>query len=306
MPDFLDGLLGLVTRTTPLWWALARRLRREAKPGDVVFCTGEDVGVPVAALCGAMHDVRIAMMVHYVDRPKGRLAFWLFGLKKKVWLFFAVSKPQARFLTQFVDNCNGRVRFIRDQTDTNFFYPGPISLGKLRPIIASVGLEQRDYSTLAAATAELDVDVRISGFSADTRLLSRAFPRIIPTNMDRRFYPWPELVQLYRDADVIVVSLFQNNYAAGIQAFMEALACGRPIVVTRSQGLEGYLEETDAMRVVPPSDPVAMRDAIVDLLAKPKESTEMGERAAELARERHRLERYVDNIVGALRDMREL
>lgn len=305
LPDLADRFLAMVTRTRPPWWAIARRLRREAKPGDVVFCTGEDVGVPVAALCGGLPGIGLAMMAHYVDRPKGRLALRLFGLKRKVRLFLAVSKPQTRFLSQFVGAAEERVRFIADQTDTDFFRPGRGSVEKARPIIASVGLEQRDYATLAAATAELDVDVRISGFSADTRVLARAFPAAMPANMSRQFYAWPALIQLYRDADIMVVSVHPSRHAAGIQALMEALSCGRPVVVTASEGLEGYLDRSDAMRPVPPGDPDAMRAAIEELLANPHDRARMADRAGALARERHRLERYVDDIAACLTGLRK-
>lgn len=306
-PDALDRLVARITRTRPLWWAIARRLRRDLGPGDVVFCTGEDVGIPVAALCGGRRGARVAIMVHYVDRPKGRLALRLFRIGQRAALLTAVAHPQARFLDGFVAqaaNRTARARFVTDQTDTAFFRPGPASPGKARPVIASVGLEQRDYATLAAATEALDVDVRISGFSADTKVLARAFPATRPANMSQRFYPWPELLQLYRDADIMVVSLFPANHAAGVQALMEALACGRPVVVTATEGLEGYLDRPDVLRVVPPGDPAAMRAAITDLLAKPDERARMGERAAALARERYPLERYVEDLSSALRDLR--
>ena len=303
-PDAVDRIAARATRTRPLWWAIARRLRRDIAPGDVVFCTGEDVGIPVAALCGGRGGARVAVMMHYVDRPKGRLALRLFRLAQRAALFTAVAHPQARFLEGFVAHHAGgraRAQFVTDQTDTAFFRPGPASPDKVRPIIASVGLEQRDYATLAAATEALDVDVKISGFSADTKVLARAFPATRPANMSQRFYAWPELLQLYRDADIMVVSLFPSDHAAGVQALMEALACGRPVVVTATAGLEGYVDQPDAMRTVPPGDPAAMRAAITDLLAKPDERRRMGERAAALARERYPLERYVEDLAAALR-----
>ena len=46
----------------------------------------------------------------------------------------------------------------------------------------------------------------------------------MPENMSRKFYEWPDLVQLYRDADVIAVCLVDNKYAAGVQGLLEAMA----------------------------------------------------------------------------------
>lgn len=302
-PGLIEKALGKFSRTNPLWWSIAINLRREVKSGDVVFCTGEDVGVPVAVMCGRMPGVRVTVMVHSADSVKKRLAFWLFGLKDKVSVFFCVARLQSKFLRERLKLAAGQVRFIWDQTDTKFFSPGPGSPDKRRPLIMSVGLERRDYTTLAKATADLDVDVNISGFSSDTRVISGAFPPELPANMTRRFYPWPDLLQLYRDADVVVVSVFPNGYAAGVQGLMEALSCGRPVVVTASEGLEGYLDDGRHMRVVPPGDADGMRRAILELLADDQERHRLSESANALAKERYRLERYVDEIAQVMRGL---
>lgn len=303
-PDWLDKSVGKLTRMSPLWWGIARKLRRDVRPGDAIFCTGEDVGLPVAALCGGAPNVHVTIMNHSIDSKKKQLALRLLRARTRVSVFFAVSQPQASFLRSYLNLSEDRVKFVWDQTDTEFFTPGPQSPEKYRPIVMSVGLERRDYSTLAKATADLGIDVRISGYSADTRVLSRAFPDILPDNMTRRFYSWPELLQLYRDADIVVVSLFPNTYAAGVQGFMEAMSCGRPVVVTVTEGLEGYLEESGNVRLIPPGDPTAMRTAITDLLAAPTESASPSiEQRFKLARKRHSCEQYVSTIAATLRSL---
>jgi glycosyltransferase involved in cell wall biosynthesis len=305
-PAIIDRMLGAASRMSPLWWAMARKLRRELKAGDVVFCTGEDVGFPVACLCGGRRDIRVTMMAHRVDSFKKRLAMRIFSIRRKAALIFTVARPQADFLTVTLGFSRDRVRFIWDQTDTRFFRPGPTSADKRRPVVMSIGLEQRDYSTLAKATSSLDLDVRISGFSADTRSLARAFPEILPENMTRRFYAWPDLLQLYRDADVVVVSLFDNAYAAGVQGFMEGLACGRPLVVTATSGLSAYLTQSDAVTLVKTGDSEAMRQAICDAIVRNGERGDRAEAIRALATQKHACEHYVDHIADALRELSAL
>lgn len=300
-PDRIDRSIAKLTRMSPLWWAMARKLRRELRPGDAVFCTGEDVGLPVAALCGGRPDVHVTIMCHAIDSKKKQLALSLLGTRNRVAVFFTVSRPQASFLRRYLGLGEDRVKFIWDQTDTRFFSPGPVSPDKARPLVMSVGLERRDYSTLAAATADLDIDVKISGYSADTRVLSRAFPATLPDNMSRRFYSWPDLQQLYRDADVVVVSLFPNSYAAGVQGLMEALACGRPVVVTETEGLAGYLQNQGPIRLVSPGDAVAMRAAISELTALAANDPSLREQALDLAHQRHSCETYVSTIASMMR-----
>lgn len=293
-----DRVAGRLTGSRPTWWAIARSVRRAVKPGDVIYCTGEDVGMPTAALC-AGRGARLAVLVHRGDSPKKVLAFRALNLRRKVDLFLAVSQVQVRHLRTNLRLPPEQARFVWDQTDTDYFSPGPRSAEAPPRLIVSVGLEMRDYVTLAEATGGRDVAVRISAFSVDTREARRALPDELPSNMQQRFYPWPEFVQLYRDSAAVVVTLHPNSYAAGVQALMEGLACGRPVVATRTEGLTEYLAEVPAVRVVPSGDAEGLWSAIEESLA----SDSVDEEARAAALRRHRLEDQVATIAGALREL---
>jgi glycosyltransferase involved in cell wall biosynthesis len=295
----LDGLRARLAGP-PSLWVLARRVLAAAAPDDVVFCPSEAGGLQLAALAGRTRP-RIALFVHNLDRPRGRagLAWW--NVRAKVDLFLACSTEQVDFLKRNLRLGDARVRHVWDHTDVRFFTPGAPSSAKARPLVVSVGLEQRDYKTLAAATAGLDIDVKVSGFSKDAAALARTFPAPMPTNMSRRFYEWPELAQLYRDADVVVVSCFPNRYAAGVQSLMEASATRRPVVVTATEGLAAYLD--DSVVAVPPGDAAAMRAAILESLSDPREAEARAVRAHALAQRRYDLDRYVGEIADALRGL---
>lgn len=285
---------------TESFWALARRLKASTGPNDVVFFSSEGVGLQFAAVCDdPVTRPKIVIFAHNLDRPRGRAALKLWGLRERVALFMACSQHQVTFLREYLELPAERVRFVWDHTDNRFFTPGPVSAGKKRPLLVSVGLEQRDYKTLAEASADLPLDVRISGFSKDAAALALTFPATLPENMSRRFYTWPDLVQLYRDADAVVVSCRENRYAAGVQSLMEASACARPVIATATQGLASYLDES-VLRV-PPGDAQAMRQAIQETLAHPAEAARRAERRHQVATEVYRMDRYVAEIEGALR-----
>ncbi len=295
----LDRLRARLAPGDPLW-AMARALKSRTGPGDAVFFSSEAGGLQFAAICDdAATRPRIALFVHNVDRPKARLAMKLWDFRSRVDLFLACSQRQVDFLRGFLSLPPERVRHVWDHTDTRFFTPGPVSADKQRPLVVSVGLEQRDYKTLAAATADLPIDVRISGFSQDAAAMALTFPQTLPANMTRRFYSWPDLVQLYRDADVVVVSCHENKYAAGVQSLMEASACRRPVIATATEGLASYLD--DSVVRVPPGDAAAMRQAITAMLADPRAGAARAERGHVLARERYDMDRYVDELAGAVR-----
>jgi glycosyltransferase involved in cell wall biosynthesis len=287
----------------PALWTLARRVRSAALPGDVVFCMSEGGGLQLAAVCpyGPLRP-GIVVFVHNIDRPRARFALRWWRMVRKIDLFLACSENQVDFLRQFLNLPEDRVQHIWDHTDTHFFSPGQQSPTKKKRLVVSVGLEQRDYTTLAKATCELDIDVRISGFSKDAGTVANALPETLPANMSMRFYQWPELVQLYRDADVVVVSCHQNKYAAGVQSLMEAMACKRPIVATTTYGLKEYLNPF--IIAVPPDDIQAMRDAICHLLSDPANAETRAASGHELALQRHSMERYVHDVAKAVRRLR--
>ncbi|MBV8555884.1 MAG: glycosyltransferase family 4 protein [Planctomycetaceae bacterium] len=290
----------------PQHWAMARTLAGRLGGDDLVFCSGEDVGIPVAALCGARRDrPRIVSFFHNVMRPRGRAALRLFRIADRVDLFVTNTSIQADFLRRALHLPERRLFFLPsvEQTDTRFFTPGPATTEKRRPIIASAGLEQRDYRTLAEATRDLDVDVRVTGYSKDAAVMKRAFPEPLPANMSARYYDWLELVRLYRDADLVVVSLFPNKYPGGITTILEAMSCRRPVIVTRTEGLRDYVETPGIVTTVEPGDPAGLRKAIVHLLEHPEEADAQAMRGYEIVLEWHNSERWVEVFATRLNSL---
>ncbi|MEG4328866.1 glycosyltransferase [Microcoleus sp. herbarium5] len=121
--------------------------------------------------------------------------------------------------------------------------------------------------------------------------------------MSRKFYEWPDLVQLYRDADVIAVCLVDNKYAAGGTALLEAMACKRPVAITRTQGLVDYLAAPDIAKVVNVGDAGGLREAIVHLLKNPQEAESQAQRGYEMVVNQHSSEGYVDVLAQKLRSL---
>ena len=286
---------------SPLLWAYGRDLVERLSSDDVIYCPDEQIGLPMAALCSRKRDrPKLAVMIHNIDRPRTAAALRLSAGVRAADMYLSVSRHQVEHLRDTIGIDGARTLFVDDQTDMSFFKPGPSELNKTRPILVSAGLEKRDYRVLAAAIEGLDVDVRITGFSADTAPANYHFPDEWPANISRRRYDWPELSQLYRDADAVVVTLVPNVYAAGITTMVEGMASGRPVIVTRTEGLEGYLDDDDALTLVPPGDADALRRAILSLLGSRDQAEAMGQRAVEIARKRYSSDVHVETIAGIM------
>ncbi len=286
---------------SPETWAMARRLADQLGPGDVVYCQSESVGLPMAAVLGKRsRRPKLCVFGHNLTSRRSRVAARLIGLAGRVDALAVCCSTQADSLRRELKIDESRIHLLLEHVDTRFFSPGPASPEKSGPLIAGVGLERRDYRTLAEACRDLPVEVRISGFSRYAAVLARSFPDPLPANMTRRFYPWPELIQLYRDADVVVAPVFPCKYAAGVTTLMEGQCCRRPVIITRSPGLSDYLEPSDGLSIVEPFDSQGMRQAIIRLLEHPEEAREQAERGFQLASTRYDFDQAVDRLVGIL------
>jgi glycosyltransferase involved in cell wall biosynthesis len=300
LPDKLRGEITGIAH----FWEYARRVTSGLGEDDFIFGEGENLGIPIAAVSGSHKNrPKIAVRFHNIDRPRGRLALNLFRVAEKIDLFVAHSRAQLDFLRDYLHLPESKIGYFWYSTDCKFFTPGMPSPNKKRPIVASVGLERRDYRVLAAATENLDVDVKIAGFSQFATGLAQNFPETIPANMSNRFYALPELLQLYRDADVVAVCVKPSNWSAGATTLVEAMACRKPIVVTRTEGLKEYLADSDAILTVEPEDAKDLQQAIVHLLNNPKEAEERAEKAYQLAIERHQVEQQVETIAAWMENL---
>lgn len=286
----------------PEHWAMARVMVSKLADDDVVFCAGEDIGFPLAILCKfAQKTPKLAVAVMAPDRPRVRAVSKLFGLGHSISLFITNTQLKAMALRQHLNLAGDRVYQLPEQTDVKFFNPGAVSPTKQRPIIASAGLEQRDYQTLADATRDLDVDVRICAVSPNASAKTRvAFPDPVPSNMEARHYDWHDLLQLYRDADIVAVSLLDNHYSAGLTTLMEAMACRKPVVMTRTSGLAEELIDRGVVRGVQPGDAAGMQRAIAELLSDPQQAETLAQRGYEVLLQEHTSERQIEELAEKL------
>jgi glycosyltransferase involved in cell wall biosynthesis len=283
-------------------WLLARNLSSILTSEDVIFCADENVGLPVAAICGARNKgPKVAVFIHNLNRMRGRLALKLFEIRKRVDLFMTANPEQVDFLRDYLDLPEHRVcLFPYQPTDTSFFTPKLALSNKSRPLIASGGLEQRDYRTLARATESLDVDVKISAASPIKTVNSQTFPEVIPGNMSHSYYDWKSLVQLYCDADIVVITLYKNNFQAGLSTLFEALACRKPVIITRSPGIIQELIDAKAVMGVNSGDSEGLNQAISSLLGSFKQREALAENGYRLVHERYNHHVYVKALVEQL------
>ena len=192
--------------------------------------------------------------------------------------------------------------------DLDFWQPGT---GEAEDnLICAVGTEARDYPLLVEAVRGLDVRAEIAvgtmvkspgdgGDGGLPRTMAGVARSEVPPNVFMREHLSPvELRELYRRARVVVVPLRDVDYDAGVTAITEAMAMGKPVIVTQTRGQVDIVSSGREGRLVPPGDAQALRAAIVELLGDSGACAEMGRAGRELAERRHSLDDYADDFAA--------
>ncbi len=132
----------------------------------------------------------------------------------------------------------------------------------------------RDWDTMLAAFGDQpDVEVTIASGALQSRRIAK-YRNVVIRKPQRN----AELMALYAAADVVVLPLKPNLHASGITVLQEAVLAGRPVVCTRSGGLDSYFADGE-VAFVPPGDPAALREAAARLYADPAAACAMAQAA---------------------------
>ena len=92
-----------------------------------------------------------------------------------------------------------------------------------------------------------------------------------------------ELRDLYRSARCVVTPLIETTQPSGQSVCLQAMACGRPVILTRTEGLwsEARMRDGENVVLVPPHDIEAMAAAIERVCSDPQ----LGDRLGRAGRE---------------------
>ncbi len=181
-----------------------------------------------------------------------------------------VGKNQIPFFEKYLNS--SKVHWIPHGVDTCYFSPlEKIKIGRRR--ILFVGQHLRDFDTLKKViiyfernkpTVEIvivvsdEMKAEFSGFDS-----VKVYTRLTDD----------ELLALYQTSDLMMLPVLD---ATAMNAMLEGMACGLPIVVTDIGGVRDYVNESCAV-FVPKGDPKAMYTAICELLSDHARRKKMAE-----------------------------
>jgi len=267
--------------------------------GSFYFVTAENTALPLALLLKFRKGTTLVFIGHRLTTRVKSLLVKTFRLFRQVSAVLCYSRQQERFAVEALGLSAEQVRRIPFQVDQTFFTPG--DPGDPTRGVVSVGRELRDYPTLFRALDGTGIPVTVVASSPWSRREDQTQGRKIPDNVTlRKGLSSVELRHLYRSAGVVVVPLRNVDWPAGVTSLFEAQACGRPVVVSESEGIRDSLDPGTAV-TVPCGDPAALRDAVLKLIHAPEEAEALARAGLESVLARRTLDQYVARILETCR-----
>lgn len=306
--------------------AFARR-----KQYRTVCAWSDRQGLPLALLCKITRSrLDLVLVSAWLSRPKKALFLSRLRVHTHIRAIFSGSRMQLDIAGEQLGVPHHKLHLAPWPVDTTFWRPQPGS----GDAVVSVGWEARDYRTLLDAFDGLEVPlelaVGVTLFAAGTgdasqpggvdllstvepvlrgtygyRLQRELLPRLKAADASGRAKVHQQLAprelrELYGRARFVVVPVNDVDSDCGITTMLEAMAMGKAIIVSRTRGQIGVLEDGVQGMYVPPGDSGALRAAIEHLLAHPDEAERMGRAGRRLVEERYNLDSYVTHLAAEI------
>jgi glycosyltransferase involved in cell wall biosynthesis len=170
---------------------------------------------------------------------------------------YCLSENQGPILFEQLRVPADRIRCLPFGVDDEFFHPTGESDGDY---LLVVGRDRgRDWPTLLRAVDGIGMPVKICCRPRD--LGGYPVPRGVQVlgYVDRDVYR-----NLLSRARVVAIAARPLIYPSGQSVLLEAMAMGRAVVVTQTEALAGYVTEGTTALTVPPGDPSALRQRILE------------------------------------------
>jgi glycosyltransferase involved in cell wall biosynthesis len=306
----VGGLRGRLPRALPAHPALALEAWWRRDEYDVMLAWGEHVAFPLALLLALTPRRRCRhiaiLMWPFNERSPSRLRRIL---KRSAYRLlarhgidrFSIPAPRQRQLA--IDRWGiapERLLSVQWPIDTHFWRP----LEGAGDLICSAGVEMRDYPTLLAALAPLDIPCHIAGgtsvlkptFMPDDAQVRGLEAGTVPGNVTVGSRSPTELRELYARSRFVVIPIMPSESDNGVTVIAEAMAMGRALITTATEGRAEVLRDGVNCVLVPPRDPAALREAIEGLWADPERCAALGAAGREQIVPAHGIQQWVQGI----------
>lgn len=278
------------------------------KQADVLVSTVDTCGLPIAMLkwLGVLRVPVIYISQGLAHRLLSRTATVSGWVLRSLYSRFLQSVER---VLVFGEGATGpvvralgvemeRVFVLQVAVDVSFWTPAENHVQ--RDYLLSVGTDAaRDYPTLLGAVGNHNLHI-ITRQRVSNSVLGSA----VRVSSDHSF---AQLRDLYRAARFVVIPLNDVDQPSGQSATLQAMACAKAVILTRTQGLwdPDCMRHMDTCYLVEPRDVDNLKEAINFLYTNPQEAERIGLNARRLVESRytahslaHNLQRHVLEVVA--------
>ena len=273
---------------------------------DVVFSTVDTVGIPLM-LSGRGRLVRRPFVYTAIGLPE-RLA--TLGSPRMRTLYARALGTSATILAYSEHEAEELGRWLRERrADVPVeFVPFGVDVDAFRPTgespeldVVSIGADpRRDFDLLVRVAGEMPHTTFAVVATAERGRELSALPGNVSLETDLAF---AEMRRRLETARVVALPVQENSYSGATTVLLQAMALGKPVVVTRTQAIaRGYgLVDGENCRLVPPGDPDAFAKALRGVLRDDWHARSLGGAARATVERDFTWERYADRLESILR-----
>jgi glycosyltransferase involved in cell wall biosynthesis len=279
--------------------------RREVRAADVTLGIFEDYGMFAAY-------ARAHSLPGVAPGKVALIACWLaeeapsFDRRKldayrrclaAVDVVFCFSGNQVPLLIETFGLDADRVRVIPYGIDASFYTPDS---APEEDYVLAIGRDRgRDHQTLVEAMRRSDARLRL--FAPEDMVDQRTLPPNVELTTARIDHPTYRAI-LAR-SKVVAVTTTAPRYPSGQTVLLEAMAMGKPLVVTDSPAIRDYVTPGVEGLLVPAGDAAAVAAAIDELLADGDRRLRMGRAGREAVERRFNQEEMWAQVAAGLRPL---
>lgn len=245
---------------------------------------------------------RIAALLHHRHAGNAIDRFALRGVD----VLLCLSDLARKDVQAHCPELDGRLHLLGWAVDIGFYdrWKSKEEAGKppVMQVIAA-GKDHRDYETLVSGVTlcetELHLDVYCSSDVSPRTVDSRV--RVAEAGTGQNVISMQELVALYSHADVIAIPLVAADRVAGLTSLLDALALGKPVVMTRNPGVDIDIAAIGCGIWIDTGDRNGWAAALTYLAEHPEERQAMGRRARAYAERELDLAKYgarIESIIA--------
>lgn len=291
---------GLIHRLT--WYGRELTLPWELRHVDVI-CTPLGTLLPLAAR--ARRRPRVVVISYHLGAAYARAGPARRRLQRLAASSAAhivcISSEGSRMLIEEVGVDPVRVSTATLGVDERYWTPTPAARDGY---VLTVGRDlARDYATFAVAMRGLPVRGIVVAKEENLRGIT------LPPNVEARVNVDPaEVRELYAGAGCVVVPVQEERRRTGTEnsgtiALLEAMAAGRPTIVTERRFLADYVEPGRTALTVPAENPEALRTSITELLDAPARADALARAGRRAVEDRHTTRHFAERIARVLRNL---